>query len=132
MTMPCCDRTLPAFVAGSDVDSVPQGGNYDGLAGVTAALTVAWWMHRHQVQLERDYTRSSYFGKAYVGSLGMMGRLTQSDLMLRHRTEDITLGQCTPACGLDPSKLTAGTPIVDLKKIACFVELHIEQGPMLT
>ena len=139
MTMPGRDRTLPAFVAGSHVDSVPQGGNYDGLAGVTAALTVAWWMHRHQVQLERDYTvlmmrceESSYFGKAYVGSLGMMGRLTQSDLMLRHRTEDITLGQCISACGLDPSKLTAGTPIVDLKKIACFVELHIEQGPTLT
>ena len=119
MTMPGRDRTLPAFVAGSHVDSVPQGGNYDGLAGVTAALTVAWWMHRHQVQLERDYTvlmmrceESSYFGKAYVGSLGMMGRLTQSDLMLRHRTEDITLGQCISACGLDPSKLTAGTPIV--------------------
>ena len=137
--MPGRDRTLPAFVAGSHVDSVPQGGNYDGLAGVTAALTVAWWMHRHQVQLERDYTvlmmrceESSYFGKAYVGSLGMMGRLTQSDLMLRHRTEDITLGQCISACGLDPSKLTAGTPIVDLKKIACFVELHIEQGPTLT
>ncbi|OLA91191.1 MAG: Zn-dependent hydrolase [Sutterella sp. 63_29] len=135
MTMPGRDRTLPAFVAGSHVDSVPQGGNYDGLAGVTAALTVAWWMHRHQVQLERDYTvlmmrceESSYFGKAYVGSLG----LTQSDLMLRHRTEDITLGQCISACGLDPSKLTAGTPIVDLKKIACFVELHIEQGPTLT
>ena len=91
MTMPGRDRTLPAFVAGSHVDSVPQGGNYDGLAGVTAALTVAWWMHRHQVQLERDYTvlmmrceESSYFGKAYVGSLGMMGRLTQSDLMLRN------------------------------------------------
>lgn len=135
MTMPGRDRTLPAFVAGSHVDSVPQGGNYDGLAGVTAALTV----DRYQVQLERDYTvlmmrceESSYFGKAYVGSLGMMGRLTQSDLMLRHRTEDITLGQCISACGLDPSKLTAGTPIVDLKKIACFVELHIEQGPTLT
>ena len=128
MTMPGRDRTLPAFVAGSHVDSVPQGGNYDGLAGVTAALTVAWWMHRHQVQLERDYTvlmmrceESSYFGKAYVGSLGMMGRLTQSDLMLRHRTEDITLGQCISACGLDPSKLTAGMPIVVLLKIACFV-----------
>ena len=46
MTLPGRDRTLPAFVAGSHVDSVPQGGNYDGLAGVTAALTVAWWMRR--------------------------------------------------------------------------------------
>ena len=83
MTLPGRDRSLPALVSGSHVDSVPQGGNYDGLAGVTAALTVAWWMRRHQFQPERDYTvlmmrceESSFFGKAYVGSLGMMGRLT--------------------------------------------------------
>lgn len=41
MTLPGEDRTLPAFVSGSHADSVPQGGNYDGLAGVVAALTVA-------------------------------------------------------------------------------------------
>lgn len=139
MTLPGRDRSLPAFVSGSHVDSVPQGGNYDGLAGVTAALTVAWWMRRHQVELERDYTvlmmrceESSFFGKAYVGSLGMMGRLTQADLMLRHRTQDLTLGQSISACGLDPNALTTGQPVVDLSRIAAFVELHIEQGPTLT
>ena len=92
MTLPGKDRTLPAFVAGSHVDSVPQGGNYDGLAGVTAALTVAWWMRETQFQPTRDYTvlmmrgeESSFFGKAYMGSLGMLGKLTAKDLALKIR-----------------------------------------------
>lgn len=41
MTLPGTDRTLPAFVSGSHADSVPQGGNYDGLAGIVAALCAA-------------------------------------------------------------------------------------------
>lgn len=139
MTLPGRDRSLPALVSGSHVDSVPQGGNYDGLAGVTAALTVAWWMRRHQFQPERDYTvlmmrceESSFFGKAYVGSLGMMGRLTTADLLLRHRTQDITLGQSISSCGLDANALTTGKPVIDLEKFGSFIELHIEQGPTLT
>lgn len=139
MTLPGRDRSLPALVSGSYVDSVPQGGNYDGLAGVTAALTVAWWMRRHQFQPERDYTvlmmrceESSFFGKAYVGSLGMMGRLTTADLLLRHRTQDITLGQSISSCGLDANALTTGKPVIDLEKFGSFIELHIEQGPTLT
>lgn len=139
MTLPGKDRSLPAFVAGSHVDSVPQGGNYDGLAGVTAALTVAWWMRHVGFQPQRDYKvlmmrceESSFFGKAYVGSLGMMGRLTTNDLALRHRTLDTTLGHCISACGLDPYALTTGEPVIDTKKIGAFVELHIEQGPTLT
>ncbi len=139
MTLPGRDRSLPALVSGSHVDSVPQGGNYDGLAGVTAALTVAWWMRRHQFQPERDYTvlmmrceESSFFGKAYVGSLGMMGRLTPADLLLRHRTQDMTLGQSISSCGLDANALTTGKPVIDLEKFGSFIELHIEQGPTLT
>lgn len=139
MTLPGKDRSLPAFVAGSHVDSVPQGGNYDGLAGVTAALTVAWWMRHVDFQPQRDYKvlmmrceESSFFGKAYVGSLGMMGRLTTNDLALRHRTLDTTLGHCISSCGLDPYALTTGEPVIDTKKIGAFVELHIEQGPTLT
>lgn len=96
-------------------------------------------MRRHQFQPERDYTvlmmrceESSFFGKAYVGSLGMMGRLTPADLLLRHRTQDITLGQSISSCGLDANALTTGKPVIDLEKFGSFIELHIEQGPTLT
>lgn len=138
MTYPGKDRTLPAFVSGSHADSVPEGGNYDGLAGIVAALAVAWWMKKTGFVPQRDYVvlmmrceESSFFGKAYVGSLALTGRLTQDDLSLRHRSQDLTLGECIAACGFNPSDLTAGKPLVNLKSIAAFVELHIEQGPML-
>lgn len=95
MTLPGTDRTLPAFVSGSHADSVPQGGNYDGLAGIVAALCAA-------------------------------------DLALKHRSTGETLGECIRSCGVDPERLTTGEPVIDPKRIAAFVELHIEQGPTLT
>ena len=107
LTLPGLDRNLPAFVAGSHADSVPQGGNYDGLAGIAAALLCAWWMRRTNFTPKRDFTvlimrceESSFFGKAYVGSLGMMGRLTAADLALKHRSTEQTLGEAITACGL--------------------------------
>ncbi len=138
MTLPGKDRFLPAFVAGSHVDSVPQGGNYDGLAGVTAALTVAWWMRQTGFQPVRDYTvlmmrgeESSFFGKAYMGSLGMLGKLTAKDLALKIRDGSCTLAEAMQSCGIDTEAVSGGKPLVDIDRIAAFVELHIEQGPTL-
>ena len=138
MTLPGKDRSLPAFVAGSHVDSVPQGGNYDGLAGVTAALTVAWWMRQTGFVPERDYTvlmmrgeESSFFGKAYMGSLGMLGKLTAKDLALKIRDGSCTLAEAMKSCGIDTDAVSGGQPLVDTSRIAAFVELHIEQGPTL-
>lgn len=139
LTLPGKSRALPAFVAGSHADSVPQGGNFDGLAGIAAALLCAWWMRKTNFTPARDFTvlimrceESSFFGKAYVGSLGMMGRLTPADLALKHRSSDQTLGEAIASCGLNPEQLTTGQPVVDLSRIAAFIELHIEQGPVLT
>lgn len=138
MTLPGKDRALPAFVAGSHVDSVPQGGNYDGLAGVTAALTVAWWMRQTGYQPVRDFTvlmmrgeESSFFGKAYMGSLGMLGKLTEKDLALKIRDGSCTLAQAMQSCGIDTCAVSGGKALIDTDKIAAFVELHIEQGPTL-
>lgn len=138
MTFPGKDRELPSFVSGSHADSVPQGGNYDGLAGIVAALSVAWWMRKTGYQPQRDYVvlimrceESSFFGKAYIGSLALTGQLKPKDIMLKHRSLNMTLGECISACGFDPSAMTSGQAVVDLKKIAAFVELHIEQGPVL-
>ena len=110
MTLPGTDRILPAFVSGSHADSVPQGGNYDGLAGIVAALCAAHWMRRHHYTPKRDFTV----------------------LMIKHRSTGETLGECIRSCGVDPERLTTGEPVIDPKRIAAFVELHIEQGPTLT
>lgn len=138
MTYPGRDRSLPAFVSGSHADSVPQGGNYDGLAGIVAALACAWYMRTSGFVPERDFTvlvmrceESSFFGKAYVGSLAFTGQLTKAELALKHRTLDKTLGDFMRETGIDTEAVTSGKPLVDLSRIAAFVELHIEQGPTL-
>ncbi len=138
MTLPGKNRSLPALVSGSHADSVPQGGNYDGLAGIVASLISARWMRKTGFVPERDYTvlmmrmeESSWFGKCYVGSLGMTGQLTAKDLELKHRTNGKTLAQTISECGFNPDDLTKGVPVVDLNKMAAFLELHIEQGPTL-
>lgn len=138
LTKPGQRRDLPAVVSGSHADSVPQGGNYDGLAGIVAALTVMHWLCTHHVQLERDYRvlvmrceESSYFGKAYVGSLAMMGALSADDLALKHRDGTMTLAQAMQSCGVDTNRVRSGQPVIDTHQIKCFFELHIEQGPML-
>ena len=89
-------------------------------------------------QPERDYTvlmmrmeESSWFGKCYVGSLGMTGQLTEKDLALKHRSNGKTLAETIKECGFNPEDLTTGEPVVDLAKMAAFIELHIEQGPTL-
>jgi len=138
MTRPGKNRSLPAIVSGSHGDSVPEGGNFDGLAGVVAALTVAQVLDELNVQLERDYTvlvtrmeESSYYGRAYVGSLALTGKLKPSEVLLKHRDKDVTLAETIAECGFDPKVMTSGQILKDLSKIGAFIELHIEQGPRL-
>lgn len=138
LTLPGEHRNLPAFVTGSHGDSVPQGGNYDGLAGIVAGLTVLWWMRRTNYTPYRDMSvlvtrmeESSYFGKAYVGTLAMTGKLKPEDLKLRHRTKQQTLAEAIRESGFDPEACVSGKPLADLKKFGAFIELHIEQGPTL-
>ena len=138
LTLPGKDRSLPCYMTGSHADSVPQGGHYDGLAGVVAAITTLWWMRKIGFQPKRDVTmvvfrmeESSWFGKAYVGSLAMAGQLTREDLALKHRSKDQTLAEAIREAGFDPENMVKTEPSIDFSKIAAFTELHIEQGPTL-
>lgn len=138
LTLPGKNRNLPCYMTGSHGDSVPQGGHYDGLAGVVAGLTTLWWMRKIGFVPERDVVlvvfrmeESSWFGKAYVGSLAMTGQLTKEDLALTHREKNQTLSQAMQEAGFDPEEILRTDPTIDLTKIAAFTELHIEQGPTL-
>ena len=50
LTLPSTDRSLPCYMTGSHADSVPQGGHYDGLAGVVAAITTMWGIRHFGIQ----------------------------------------------------------------------------------
>ena len=74
---------------------------------------------------------SSWFGKAYVGSLAMAGQLTAEDLALKHRSKDQTLAEADREAGFNPDDMIRTDPAIDFSKIAAFTELHFEQGPTL-
>jgi N-carbamoyl-L-amino-acid hydrolase len=138
MRRPGGDRGAGALVTGSHADSVPLGGNYDGLAGIVAGLVVARRLRDETCATRRDYAvlalraeESAWFGKPYLGSAALLGRLTEADLALRHRDTGYPLAFYMREAGAEPARLARGRPLVLPASIAAFVELHIEQGPTL-
>jgi N-carbamoyl-L-amino-acid hydrolase len=138
MTVAGSDPALPRVIAGSHVDSVPQGGNFDGLAGVIAGLACGIRMRREGIVPKRTFTalalrgeESAWFGKPYLGSAALLGRLTEQDLALKHRDTGYPLNFHMRECGADPRRLIRGESLIDPRAVAAFLELHIEQGPIL-
>jgi N-carbamoyl-L-amino-acid hydrolase len=128
----------PALWCGSHLDSVPQGGNFDGLAGVVAGLLCMMRLKEEGVRLSRPFRligirgeESAWFGKAYMGSSALFGKLGAEDLALRNRRTGNTLAECLAAVGADVAAIQNGEPLADKASIAGYLELHIEQGPVM-
>ncbi|HKA40809.1 MAG TPA: hydantoinase/carbamoylase family amidase [Burkholderiales bacterium] len=126
------------ILIGSHLDSVPQGGNFDGLAGVIAGLLVLQHYRETGIVPSQPVRvlalrgeESAWFGKAYMGSLGLVGKLTNEDLDLRHRETGTTLRSAFTALGMPVDRIERGEPLLDLSKVAAYIELHIEQGPAM-
>lgn len=125
-------------VIASHVDSVPMGGNYDGLAGVIAGLMVLVAAHRGLRTLARPVRvlamrgeESAWFGACYLGSKILTGTLPDAEFSATHKGDGRTLGAHLEALGLDTAPIRSKTPLCDLDRIEAYLELHIEQGPLL-
>jgi N-carbamoyl-L-amino-acid hydrolase len=136
-TLPGHDPELPAVGLGSHFDSVSEGGNYDGLAGVMAALATLAALRAVRHTPERSLhlvglrgEESPWFGTAYLGSrmalghvpFARMGGLLRADTgrsLAEHMAELGYHGQ------------PASPPVLSPANLACWLELHIEQGPLL-
>lgn len=131
------ERPDPFVVVGSHMDSVPQGGNFDGLAGIVAGMLVlAALRGRHEAApplrvLALRGEESAWYGKAYIGSLALLGRLPAAALNLTHRGGQGVLGEAMSRCGADIDAIRRGVPFLDTTRIAAYLELHIEQGPVM-
>jgi len=138
LTLPGRQRDLPAVVTGSHLDSVPRGGNFDGAAGVVAGLAVlAGWV-RAGLAPQRDVTvmgiraeESAWFPVSYVGSKAAFGLLDAAALQSARADTRRSLGDHMRDCGGQPELVAAGVPTLRAAELDCFVELHIEQGPVL-
>lgn len=143
MTLAGSDRAAPGWMTGSHLDAVPDGGNYDGAAGVVAGLVVAHAMRRAGFIPRADFTivafraeeGSSWFAgphKSHFGSRAMLGQLSQNELRNATSLADgKVLYDILADGGFAPDQIGLGRWHRDRERIAGFVELHIEQGPVL-
>jgi N-carbamoyl-L-amino-acid hydrolase len=129
---------LPALACGSHLDSVPQGGNFDGAAGVLAGLLALACLGGEDTRPRRSIClyalrgeESAFFGRAYLGSSALFGRLTAADLATRRSGDGETLGACMAACGAAVARIARGEVLLDPASLHAWMELHIEQGPVL-
>lgn len=137
ITLPGRNRDLPVVMTGSHVDTVPCGGNFDGAAGATAGLLILCAWVKAAFRAERDTTlivtraeESVWFPVSYLGSRTAFGLLPAEALETPRSDDGVTLRDHMLACGAHP-ELCGKAAVLDPEKIDCFVELHIEQGPVL-
>ncbi|MFM0738026.1 allantoate amidohydrolase [Paraburkholderia xenovorans] len=123
---------------GSHLDSVPQGGNFDGLAGIIAGL-LCMVTQKQRGQSSATPLRviafrgeeSAWFGKAYMGSGSIFGKLSADDLKLKHRSTGKPLSSYMERVGADTTAIASQELLFDKKKAKAYLELHIEQGPIM-
>jgi len=127
--------TLPVLMMGSHLDSQPYGGRFDGVAGVLCAIEVVKTLHDNGVIPERPIEVISFadeegwrFNKGLFGSRGILGKLEEGELQ-RADKDGITREQALKDFGCDITKFKESE--YQPGSIFCFLELHIEQGPVL-
>ncbi|MFK7945877.1 MAG: Zn-dependent hydrolase [Paracoccaceae bacterium] len=138
VALPGQDRNAPVLMTGSHVDSVPHGGNFDGAAGVLAGLALLEHLASGPpppcdvVLMAIRAEEMIWFPEHYLGSRAAFGLLPR-DTPDRVKRADTgrTLAEHMEAEGFDPQPIRDGRALLDPARIAAFVELHIEQGPVL-
>jgi N-carbamoyl-L-amino-acid hydrolase len=129
-------RGPDAVVTGSHLDSVPDGGGFDGALGVVTALAAVDLLQDKDFYAERPVVLAAFteeegarFGVPCLGSRLLTGAVDAA--AARALTDDAgtTLAQAMAAAGLDPARLGPRDDLLD--GVAAFVELHVEQGRAL-
>ena len=130
------DPALPCVMMGSHYDSVMQGGDYDGIAGVVCAVEIARSLREKGISPKRDLVVVGFcdeegvrFGTGYFGSGAMLGERDQAYCHNYRDTKGISIYEAMKAYGLDPEKI--GEAAWPEGSIRAFLEIHIEQGPVL-
>ena len=126
---------LPVLMLGSHLDSQPYGGRFDGVAGVLCGIEVVTTLAEQGIKPQRSIEVISFadeegwrFNKGLFGSRGILGRLEDGELQ-RTDKDGITRLQALIDFGCDPTKFADSQ--YEPGSIFCFLELHIEQGPIL-
>ncbi|MBC2237057.1 Zn-dependent hydrolase [Listeria innocua] len=127
---------LPAVIVGSHFDSVPNGGAFDGPAGVITGLEVASVFHEQQIKphfpleiIAMVEEEGSRFGAGLLASRTITGKVTKDMLHEMKDINGITAAEAMANLGFDANQVH--TAIRSKDSVKAFIELHIEQGPVL-
>ena len=117
---------------GSHLDTQPTGGKYDGILGTLAALEVVRTLNDAGIETETplcivNWTNEegSRFAPAMMASATYAGDYTTEDIQSRKDAAGVTVGEALDSIGY------RGAEAVGARKLSAFLELHIEQGPLL-
>ena len=129
------DTGAPAVLVGSHVDSVPNGGDFDGPLGVLGGVEVLQTMHERGVETEHPVEVVAFtdeegarFSLGMIGSRALAGKLSPEDL---HQKDagGVSVADAMRNVGLDPDGI--GEAALESGSLAAYLELHIEQGKVL-
>lgn len=120
-----------AIATGSHIDTVPEAGRYDGTYGVLAGIEVARVLKEQGLHLRHSYEVIVFSDEegSMIGSKAMAGKAASDDPERYRRPNGLSIETCLERVGgnwdqLDSAYRAPGD-------IAAFVELHVEQGPVL-
>ncbi|MCG7337967.1 M20 family metallo-hydrolase [Staphylococcus sp. ACRSN] len=126
---------LKPIVLGSHIDTVKDGGQYDGLLGVLGALEVVEYLNEHHIETDHPIIiiafaceESTRFNEATLGSKYLTGKMTKNDMKSIQDNDGNVLYDIVAPLAQDMNGKTA---LFERNKIKAFLELHIEQGPIL-
>lgn len=130
------DAKAPAVLAGSHLDTVIHGGKYDGPVGVIGALEAIRTISEHKIPVRSPLEvvcfvgeESSRFGFSTLGSSLVAGEVRPKDLANAVDAQGTKLADVLSSLGISPKHLGALERAPETLK--AYLELHIEQGPIL-
>lgn len=130
------DETLPVIAFGSHLDSVPNGGMYDGALGVVLALEVMNVLQEKGIQTVHPLELVSFsaeepnpYGLSTFGSRAVSGKLKEKDILGVTDTSGRRLIDALKEAGGDPDRFEDAARKPD--EFSAFLEVHIEQGKRL-
>ncbi len=125
----------PAIMLGSHLDTVVQAGRYDGALGVLSAIDAVRSLNARGIRFELAIEVACFadeegvrFQSTYLGSRGVAGTFDTA-LLAREDMDGISLARAMRDFGLDPERV--GEAARGPGEIRCYLEVHIEQGPVL-
>jgi len=131
-TLPGTEPGLAAIAVGSHLDTQPAGGRFDGILGVLAGVEILRVLHAAGRRLRHPFTvinwtneEGSRFSPAMMGSGVFCGVHDLETILVRKDKDEVTVGEALSSIGYRGVQAPGHLPL------AAYLELHIEQGPVL-